>query len=64
MSDRLFEGIGAPVSIDQDVNAPSIDPTLDSCCQREVRYSEHPALHVVLTRSRIIYLASLFSHIH
>lgn len=38
MSDRLFEGIGAPVAVARDDDAPPIDPTLDSCCQREVRF--------------------------
>lgn len=37
MSDRLFEGIGAPITVARDDDLPSIDPTLDSCCQREVR---------------------------
>ncbi|KAL3803146.1 hypothetical protein HJC23_003421 [Cyclotella cryptica] len=39
MSDRLFEGIGAPVRIaqnDADEIADPPDPTLDSCCQREI----------------------------
>jgi hypothetical protein len=37
MSDRLFEGIGAPISITRNDDKTPIDPTLDSCCQREVR---------------------------
>ena len=38
MSNRLFEGIGAPVDVPKEDGAP-IDPTLDSCCQREVSTS-------------------------
>ena len=32
---QMFEGIGAPVHLDR-IDA-GMDPTLDSCCQREVR---------------------------
>ena len=34
-SNQLFEGIGAPVNVAQ-TEDQYIDPTLDSCCQREV----------------------------
>lgn len=34
-SNQLFEGIGAPVNVSQ-TEGQYIDPTLDSCCQREV----------------------------
>ena len=33
---NMFEGIGAPVQLPDDKYG-NIDPTLDSCCQREVR---------------------------
>ncbi len=36
----MFEGVGAPVNVskyDSNDGNYSIDPTLDSCCQREVR---------------------------
>ena len=32
---QMFEGVGAPVNV-ADTDG-YIDPTLDSCCQREVR---------------------------
>ena len=32
---QMFEGVGAPVNVDEIDR--SFDPTLDSCCQREVR---------------------------
>ena len=31
----MFEGVGAPINVDQ-TDGQYIDPTLDSCCQREV----------------------------
>lgn len=34
-TNQLFEGIGAPVNVAQ-TEDQYIDPTLDSCCQREV----------------------------
>ncbi len=42
---QMFEGVGAPVHVDESTAA--IDPTLDSCCQREVSYihSRFAALH-------------------
>ena len=33
---QMFEGLGAPVNVAQ-TEGQHIDPTLDSCCQREVR---------------------------
>ena len=32
---QMFEGVGAPVEVER--NGGHVDPTLDSCCQREVR---------------------------
>jgi hypothetical protein len=35
---QMFEGVGAPVKVsNNDDDGYSMDPTLDSCCQREVR---------------------------
>lgn len=31
----MFEGVGAPINVNQ-TDGQYIDPTLDSCCQREV----------------------------
>ncbi len=38
----MFEGVGAPVNVAQKDDGYIIDPTLDSCCQREVRPSRNP----------------------
>jgi len=35
---QMFEGVGAPVKVsNNDDDGYIMDPTLDSCCQREVR---------------------------
>jgi hypothetical protein len=35
MSSNMWEGLGGPVRMDQP-DLSGIDPTLDSCCRREV----------------------------
>lgn len=35
---QMFEGLGAPVNVAQ-TEGQHIDPTLDSCCQREVYHT-------------------------
>ena len=49
MSNTMWEGLGGPVRMDQ-ADLGEIDPTLESCCRREVRV--HGAPHVLHCMSR------------
>ena len=54
----MFEGYGGPIRMDQ-ADLSGIDPTLESCCQREVRVlctdmqRQHTVLHDVFLCCRV-----------
>ena len=60
--DAGWEGLGGPVRVDR-ANLANIDPTLDSCCEREeiaVRTSAHlPATDKLRLRCTLIRRAEL-----
>ena len=52
-----LEGLGGPINVDK-YDFDGIDPTLDSCCQREVRI--FPLLHVIFFIGRQLLALTIF----